>query len=57
MFILGFQLTNTVIGGGIFGMFGLILSVVIGLIGVWVIILLVLMLITPFLFKLMFRSS
>jgi len=57
MFIMGFNLTKTIIAGSIFAFMGLILSVVLGLIGVWVIILLGLMVIAPFLFKLLFRGQ
>jgi hypothetical protein len=54
LFMAGFTYTNTIIAGVIFGFIGLVLSIALKLISVWVLIVLGIAIIAPFLFILMF---
>ena len=57
MVIMGFNVLKSFMGALLFGIFGLVLSVILGLIGIWVIILIIILAILPIIYKLSFGNN
>ena len=56
MVIMGFNTLKSFMGALLFGIFGLVLSVILGLIGIWVVILIIILAILPIIYKLSFGN-